>query len=280
MNAVFGPALATMKEAGSATFGPTPFQAYVSQYFPQLQVRTVDAISVDDRRRLAPELVAADVMVLRLGQAAGLTDFALVRGSGGLDDYFLDEVSLDSHERTFLSRASQRDLYVFELLPRHVEASLINLAFASGLMSHGLGLDAPGGLPPPARGSSTYTFDVRPHSALEVTWSHRSGQIEIDALFVAERGNRDVLFVVEAKIGSAARPLAKHKLVYPILGLAPHVPMDIEIVPVYLKMAATPSGVLATVVECSLPDPRVALPAINDLTAVRTTKLRFPIRVG
>lgn len=277
---MFEPALAEMTAKGSLTFGPAPFQRYLARHFPTLHARTAEVISVDDPRKLRPELVEAQAMVLRLGQSGGgITDFALVRPPNGIASFFLDDPTDALTEVTFLPRASQRDLYVFELLPRHVEASLINLAFASGLLSHALELDSQDGLPPPARGASTYTFDVRPHSALDVTWRHNVGQVEIDALFIAERKGREILFVVEAKISNRERPIAKHKLVYPSLGLAQRVPRNFAIVPVFIKLTATGQGVGATVVECALPDPRESPPAIDELTSARAVRLRLPIRV-
>lgn len=282
---IFGPALAEMTAAGSPTYGPEPFQTYVGKHFPGLHTRTADVISVDDPKRLRPELLAAGAMVLRMGQqSAGITDFAIVRPEGGNGSYFIDDSDLEPVPvTTFLSRSSQKDLFVFELLPRHVEASLINLALVSGLLSEALELDAVSGLPAPAGGSSTYTFPVRPHSSLDVTWQHNAGQVEIDALFLAERKGKDVLFVLEAKVGMGERRLAKHKLVYPTLGLATRVPRDIQIVPVYLKISADPSGIHATVVECFLPDPRISPlspPAIDELKPERVARLRFPIPVG
>jgi len=277
---LFEPALAAMKTSGSPTYGPTAFQRYLASNFPDQRVRTADVISIDDPRQLRPELTSAQTMVLRMGQTAErVTDFALVRPPGGIGTFFLADTSAELTETTFLSRASQRDLYVFELLPRHVEASLINLAFASGMLSHALQLDSPGGLPPPARGASTYTFEMRPHSTLDVIWRHHAGQVEIDALFIAERDQIDNLFILEAKISRGERPIAKHKLVYPCLGLAPKIPEDIPITPVYMKLAATSFGIVATVTECSFPDPRKSLPAIDELSPVRSVKLRLPFRV-
>jgi hypothetical protein len=280
LTGLFEPALVSMKADGSPTYGPIAFQRYLAANFPGQRVRTADVISVDDPRQLRPELVSAQTMVLRLGQTSdGVTDFALVRPSDGIGTFFLADTSTELTETTFLSRAALRDLYVFELLPRHVEASLINLAFASGLLNHALQLDSQGGLPPPARGASTYTFEVRPHSTLDVVWRHHAGQVEIDALFVAERKQVDTLFIIEAKINKGERPVAKHKLVYPCLGLAAKIPDDIPIIPVYMKFAATSSGVVTTVTECTLPDPRKSLPAIDELAPIRSVKLRLPFQV-
>ena len=275
---LFEPALEEMAATGSQTYGPKSFQQYVAAHFGDRRIRTADAISVDDRRMLSRELVQANAMVLRLGRTGKrYTDFALVAPTGGIDSFFLPDPTSELTEQTYLSKTPHRDLYAFEILPRNVEASLINLAFASGLLSRALNLDTPGRLPPPAKGSSTYTFSLRPHSTLDLVWRHNAGQVEIDALIVAERGGADVLFIFEAKFGRGARPVAKHKLVYPALGLAPRVPPDIPIVPVYLKLAATSREIVATIVECALPDPRQTLVAIDELTFARAVKLRLPI---
>ena len=46
--------------------------------------------------------------------------------------------------------------------------------------------------------------------------------------------NGGLFFVLEAKTNSNTT-LSKHKLVYPILSIANSVPLDIKIVPVYMK---------------------------------------------
>ncbi|MFC1708088.1 DUF6997 domain-containing protein, partial [Planctomycetota bacterium] len=129
----------------------------------------------------------------------------------------------------------------------------------------------------PATGQSTFDFSVRPHAKLDAEWAHQAGQVEIDALLVGRRSGKSVVFVVEAKIGEPSS-LAKHKLVYPALAVAPRVPDGMEIVPVYLRVTATAEGLCFAVAECSLPDPRGGRPpAVSELQPGQMTSILLPL---
>jgi len=84
---------------------------------------------------------------------------------------------------------------------------------------------------------------------------HNKGQVEIDAMFLEKRNGKETLFVVEAKSDISHKSLAKHKLLYPVLGIASSIPKTIEIVPVYIKVKASQRGIHYHIVECSIPDP-------------------------
>lgn len=147
------------------------------------------------------------------------------------------------------------------------------------LVSYGLELDSVNTLPAPATGNSTYSFEFQPHESFNVTLRHDRGQVEIDAVFVGQRHGRDCLFVLECKTGSPTSSLAKHKLVYPILALGPHVPADIPIIPIYMLAELQENGIIYHLLECDFPDPRASSKplALSALKAVRDVHLLLPI---
>lgn len=275
---VFEPALADLSRSDRPLYGPTSFRDYVERNDLEATPRTPRYISVDALADLVPELREAGIMVLRSGSALEGTGtaFVLVEGADGVEEFFLrDEVIFgDQAVERFSSPVDDDQLVSFRSLPRLSETSLVNLALASGLLAVALELDTTGALPPPATGRSTFTFEFRPHSALEEPITHRNGQVEIDTLFVERRDGRRTLFVLEAKTGDRGS-LAKHKLVYPVLALAESVPPDVEIVPVYLRCRQQGERVVFDVAECTIADPRESLPGIDDLEVRRTRVLEF-----
>src|SRR4051794_17804958 len=104
----------------------------------------------------------------------------------------------------------------------------------------------------PATGQSTFSFDLKPHSSSDTVWRHLRGQVQIDALFVGRRDGEELIFVVEAKHGSYPSSLAKHKLVYPVLAIAPQVSKYLRIVPVYVRVARLDGDLHFFVAECFL----------------------------
>lgn len=275
----FGPALQTMALGGWSLFGPEPFQEYLTEHgLPRRD--TAQAISVDFLERLAPSLRTHEVMVLRMGQSGGTTRFALVSTPGRLRDFFLhdDEVFGDWGPEPFTPEVPPRSLVAYSVLGVRTETSLVNLAFASGLIGEALGLDRPYPTGAPATGSSTYCFKFRPHSAMNTILEHIKGQVEIDAVFVGRREGQPHLFVVEAKSGAETRTLAKHKLVYPVLAVAPKVPAELPIVPVYLRVVDEGERVLYHVTECGFADPRQVTPALDQLKPLRHRCLELRLR--
>ena len=77
--------------------------------------------------------------------------------------------------------------------------------------------------------------------------------MKIDAVVVGQRNKRNSVFCIEAKMGSPTKDLAKHKLLYAALAVAPKVPRDWDIVPVYIKVEKASERSVYHVCECVLP---------------------------
>lgn len=261
MKDVFGPALQALTPGAWSCMAPASFRDYLTRHhIPKRD--TAQMISVDFLEKLAPSLRGASAMVLRLGQG----QFALVGTPGRLDDFFLHHWAIfgEATPEQFLHDVSPDIVSAYKAMGTFTEPTLVNLAFATGLIGHALGLD-PFPREAPATGSSTYDFCFRPHSELDKVFDHTQGQVEIDAVFVGRRNNVAHLFVVEAKLGGNQQTLAKHKLVYPVLAVARYGNPQLRIVPVYLYIERKESKLIYHVVECSFPDPRIAVRALNEL---------------
>ena len=274
----FEPALQDLTDR--SVFGPVEFREYVTQH--RLGDRkTAPSISIDSFEKLPPELQNADAMVLRLGSPKGVrgTKFAIIRVDGNLEAFFLmhDKVFGDCDAVPFLPTASWRDLYAFQVLRKLTEPSLVNLAIASGLLGYALDLDEDTVGLVPATGQSTFTFEFQPHDLVRQTLLHQNGQVEIDAVFVGRRNRKDCLFVVEAKSGPDVKSIAKHKLVYPVLSVAKHLPTGMSIVPVYIHVASESDGYHFRIAECEFHDPRARTPVLSSLAPIRTSHLVLPI---
>lgn len=276
---VFEPALQAMQD--DPIFGPTSFRDYVSKHELEVGSRTPRYISIDSLAELATELRASDVMVLRMGSSpsGSGTQFLLVEAPDRVEEFFLidDDVFDTGTDLDYDSPVATERLLSFHLLPTLSETSLVNLALASGVLSDALDLDETGSLMPPATGRSTFTFDVRPHSTLDETFEHRTGQVEIDTLFAEKRDGETVLFVIEAKTGRARSTLAKHKLVYPTLALADSVPPEIDIVPLYMRCTQEGDSMSFRIAECEFPDPRDGLAGLDQLHTVDSKIVRLDL---
>src|SRR4051812_47743749 len=101
-----------------------------------------------------------------------------------------------------------RHLFAFTLLPKFTETPLVNLAIASGLLSHALGLDDATLPSAPATGQGTYSVAFSPRAGMGLTWSHSKGQVDLDAEIIVKRRGEETLFVVEAKAGDEFDSLA------------------------------------------------------------------------
>jgi hypothetical protein len=280
---IFEPALSRIVGKSVDVYPPTSFQDYLKEHgLPSKN--TASTISIDSYEQLPSELKANDVMVLRLGSAVGTgTQFSLVRIEGRLRDFFLfdQEIFQDRSGSLYLPGTSMGHLFAYQLLPDLTETSLVNLGLASGLISSALGIDPEDSTLIPATGRTTFTFQVKLHSNIPQPFTHNNGQVEIDALFVEKRNGKETLFIIEAKSNDANKSLAKHKLVYPIMAVAPNVPGDMPIVPVYLKVLKSKQGIHYHVVECSFPDPRGEVRAIDELQVVKHTHFILPFfRIG
>lgn len=277
---IFIPALEKLSGEENGVYGPVSFKKYLLDHnLPPAD--TARSISVDTYERLSDDLKQRQAMVLRLGASGeNNTKFALVKVAGRLNDFFIfDNAALSGSISTFLPTASFRQLYPYQLLGLHSETALVNLGFAAGLISRSLELDEEETLAAPAMGQSTFSFTLNAHQLLKTQLEHSNGQIQIDALFIGKRDNRECLFVVEAKSHTKEGSLAKHKLVYPIMALAKHVPKDIAIIPVYLKIQKVSNGIVFHVVECSFPDPREGTRSVDELQVVRHAGLLLPLSI-
>lgn len=278
---IFGLALTEMAESGRRIYGPTSFRDYVSRHDLDWSGQTPRYISIDSLNDLAKELREADVMVLRLGSASDGTgtQFALVEARDQIQEFFLlDEDAFDTEQVMEFEPPVEKDkLLSFRLLPKLSETSLVNLALASGALGEALQLDTTGPLMPPATGRSTFSFDVKPHSAWDPVVTHRTGQVEIDTLFGERRDGETALFVIEAKTGTKRSSLAKHKLVYPLLALAEEVPHEIDIVPVYMRCQQVDDEMTFWIAECEVPDPRQRVIGVDEIREGRGQAIRLRI---
>jgi hypothetical protein len=211
-------------------------------------------ISIDAVTSLRAELRAANMMVLRLGARSNGRGsfFSLVKPKTAITDFFFEDDKLFRAltPDLFLPEVSIRSLFPFQLLPKVTETSVVNLALASGLLPHALGVQKSDALIIPATGQSTFTFEFRPRGDSHEKLLHADGQVEIDAVFVAKRDGKECLFVVEAKHGRKFESLAKHKLLYPVLSLIPKIPSSMPIVPVYLRSIKKDDGIEFYIAEC------------------------------
>ncbi|MEO2013884.1 MAG: hypothetical protein ABGZ53_05885 [Fuerstiella sp.] len=206
------------------------------------------------------------------------TAFALVRADD-LDDFFLmHENVFTDDQRVFQPDCSWKSLFAFQALGKLTETSLVNLAIVSGLLPFTLGIDKSEQHFIPATGQTTYSFDFVPHQDVPVVLRHNAGQVEVDALFFARRNGQECLFLVEAKTGAKRQSLAKHKLVYPLLGIRQFLPAEISVVPVYMHCVARDDGYEFRTVECSFESAsEQSAPTLCDLTAVSSSNLFLPL---
>lgn len=269
---IFYPVIKELNKYEVGLFGPVLFSEYLSTNgFPS--VGPARYISIDSLEVLSNTLRINDCMVLRLGGGT----FVIVKIKDKIKDFFLvdNDIFTNSDEK-FYPTVEPDQLLAYKILPRITETSVVNLGFSSGLISYSLNLDNVKPIFPPGTCSSTFSFEFFPHTLIENNLSYTNGQVEIDAMFVEKRNGKKTLFVIEAKHEGPHRSLAKHKLLFPILGIANNVPKDIDIIPVYLKTFIENDGIHFHVVECNLPDPRERLVAVNELTVKRYKHIILP----
>jgi hypothetical protein len=280
LSSVFEPVMDTLEDKEVGVFGPTSLQEYLSNHgFPKLIAPSV--ISIDSFERLHTTFKKNNAMLFRLGRSTGTgTQFAVAKVTGSLNDFFIFEDDIfDSRGVIYQPKVHENQLFAYKILPKLTENSLINLGFSTGLISFALGLDKVDPIFPPATCSSTFSFQFIPHTRISNLFNHKNGQVEIDSMFMDNRNGIRTLFVIEAKYGHENKSLAKHKLLYPILSIAPYVPKDIPIVPVYIKACKTVLGVHFHIVECYFPDPRIDVRAYNELRVSKYTHLVLPANI-
>lgn len=280
---IFRPAVSSLIEKDEGLYGPITFLDYLEKNNLSSKMNTPNYISIDSYEQLPPILKDNQIMALRLGSkndSPTRTQFALVKTKNKLNDFFIFDSEIINRGKgyTFLPSVSLKKLYSYYILPKFSETSLVNLALASGVLPKALGISEKEDPLPPATGRSTFSFELYPHSDLkDKKLLHENGQVEIDAMFVEKREGVDTLFIIEAKSGDRLKSLAKHKIVYPILSVAKKVPIDMPIVPVYLKIFQEDKNIHFHIVECNFPDPREDTRAIDELKIEKYGHYTLPI---
>jgi hypothetical protein len=272
-------ALNEMPAQDPTIWGPASFQDYLAENGILDSPRTAANISVDHKSKLAAELRDRDTMILRLGKSQGTgTQFALVQVPGRLNDFFFLEQKLfdDDVPTPFIPERTFFELFPFSLFANHSETNLVNAAFCSGLITTALKLDRSDIVPFPATGASNVTFEFSPHTELSTPLLHDRGQVQVDGVFVGKREGQQYVFVLEAKVDPPGGTTAKHKLLYSVLAIAPSVPEGIDIVAIYVQFNRHALGTIIRICECSIPDPRKSIVAINQLEPVSCASYRFP----
>ena len=273
----FVPLAQEMVTKNLSWLGPISFREHLAMHqFPKLGAWTY--LSVDHKSRLQRSLKNNGIMVFRLGGRKGKTgtSFGLAKPPNGLDDFFLldDECFGKNTVEEFDAKAGDNHLFGYLLIPNLTETSLVNLAFSSGILGRVLDIDTSQFSALPATGQTECNFSIRPHPAVEVEWQHHRGQVEVDALFV-ENKRRKRVFIMESKVGAPNSELAKHKLVYPVEAVAPFVPDEFEIVPIYLKIEKQQRDLIFHFAICTLPDVRRQKVFVSELQLRSSYSLRM-----
>ncbi len=258
-------------------FGPKEFITYCREINFNNTKKTAEYISLDFFEKLPKELKDNNVMVLRMG-GGQKTNFVLFKTENNLKNFFLHDKDLfdDISPKTFMPRVEMRELIPYYLMPTRSETTFVNFALSTGVFHKALGLDGNSKITMPATGKSTFTFDVKIHSSIDKIFHHKSGQVEIDGIFLGQREDQDCIFVLEAKNSEKYHSLSKHKLVYPILSIAQSVPADIKIVPVYMKSVEHKDFFEFKIAECNFLDPRQELEGIDKIEAINNNIYKVP----
>ncbi len=272
---MFEHAIEKLESSGQLVSQPQSFKEYFEKN--GLAVKGVaQHISINRFSDLKQELKDANCTVFRLGahQHGNNTWFSIAKTVNGWNDYFLFDQDIWGSLRAedFVSSIPQSNFMAYRLIPKLTETSLVNLAFASGLLHHALGLEKPDRQSIPATGKSTFSFKMKAHSSSETILDHIAGQVEIDAIFTARQNGRDCLFILEAKSGTKFDTLSKQKLVYPVLSLQKVVPREMEIIPIYLRTVARKKGKEFNIAECRFPLTENTTPAVNELEVIKANR--------
>lgn len=272
---MFKKAIDDLEASGQLVGQVLSFQEYISQQGLKGK-RTAEFISINSRQNLKGGLREANCMVFRLGSPKGSrnTHFALAKTVNGWSDYFFidSDVFNDTSVEVYQPNSSVCGLSAYKKLSQLTETSLVNLAWASGILQQSLCIPATGSQFIPATARSSFTFEFQPISASDKLLTHNQGQVEIDALFMAHRDGKECLFVVEAKHSKKFTSLSKHKLLYPILALPNNIDSDIEVIPVYLRTIRKDGYVEFNIVECSLPRKEGVFGALDELVAENVSR--------
>ncbi|MBQ76917.1 MAG: hypothetical protein CMQ20_18090 [Gammaproteobacteria bacterium] len=279
----FEPAIREIGDRSPYIWGPTPFKDYLAETGQDTSRKTPEFISVDHLEKLNSSLKNKDIMVLRMGQSEGTgTQFVLIRIENQINDlFFLDDEIFGLDEPSpFIPNKKISELFPFYLFEKLSETNLVNFAFASGLLSRALSLDNVDQSPIPATGSINPTFEFCPHSKIQNVLKHKRGQVQVDGVFLAERNGSQALFVLEAKVGSSSKTLAKHKLLYSVLALSDSVPPGIPICPVYLRVNKASDGLIFRFAEIDIADPREETISLDAIKPISTQSHKLPNRLS
>ena len=175
---MFEPAIEQLKASGRLISQPQSFRDYIKQHRMVLK-GVAPHISINRFSDLKKELREAQCTVFRLGahQGGNNTWFSIAKTVNSWDDYFFFDRdiwgSLDCE--CFVPVLPDSSLLTYRIIPRLTETSLVNLAFASGLLHRALGLEKSELQAVPATGKSTFSFKFRPHSCSDEWLQHVSG---------------------------------------------------------------------------------------------------------
>ncbi len=215
-------------------------------------------------------------MIFRLGTG----HFGLIQ-TEDLRQFFILDSDLVSEEEEFFPSCDVSDIFPFKFMGK-AESNAINLAIASGLLSKALGLDVNSPRLAPTSGNASYNFEVKPsRNHPNVSWLHKQGQVEIDALLFAKRNDKWTLFCLEGKSGNKLGSLAKHKLFYPLLAIYNNeiyqsTKSEIEIVTVYIRCWLEKNNSLKfRITECDLGGHEIEDAFVSDLSPNKTSYFNF-----
>ena len=266
-------------------YGPKSWISYIKENFLSYpgKGRTPEFISIDYLEKLDLDLKKNKLMIFRLGvghkDVSGVS-FLLVKTNDFKNFFLYDSDLFDKTKlkKFKLNRNILNKLHPFFWLKEYSETSLVNFGVSSGLLAHAL-LDKGENFVLPVTVKSTFSFNVRPLSTLNKEFKHIKGQVEIDAILFGKKDGEYKIFVIEAKNSRTGKyqlkTLAKHKLVYPILGYVnTEIPNNIEIIPVYLKTIVGKDFFEFNIAKCSLPDPRKIMPSIDELKFVSAKRYK------
>ena len=216
---------------------PMKWLAYQEEYCPDSKKRTQEVLAVDDLKKLDASLRDHGYMIFRLGTHGRQgAHFSIVRYREKTEQFIFNADLIGAaQEEVFRPTVPAAELRTFAAIPNATENGLVNLAIASGVMGQALELSGRPTLP--ARGCSTYSFDLWPSRSLPgLRLEHSRGQVEIDAAFTGNRDGEEVVCVVEAKRTRGRTSIAKAKLAYSYLAVASQLPAATRIELVYLLM--------------------------------------------
>ena len=275
---MFNDAINELNRSNNLVGDSQSFQTYIKGLGLN-NIRTAHYISINSLSDLQPELKDANCMVFRLGSPKGErnTHFALSKTNVDWSDYFLIDSELFNKEeiKDFDLKLSKRLELPFKLLPALSETSLVNLSLGSGLLFDALKILKNDDYIIPSTVRSTFTFNFKPLSESNKKFTHNNGQVEIDSMFVAERNNKECLFVVEAKVSDKLDSLSKHKLLYPILAVENKIHQNLEVIPVYIRIIKSDQHIDFNIVECKIPRDNKEFGALDELVPHRTTRYRI-----